>query len=92
MLLAILAQIILTHVTLRQEAGGALWVSAAVCTCRVVVDTEFAGMQTKLQFGDILLTLYELKESHQNTCLLVFSPFSAYFYPPPPMDEGLLIV
>ena len=29
--------------------------------------------------------MYEL---HQNTCLLVFSPFSAYFYPP--MDNGLL--
>ena len=28
---------------------------------------------------------------HQNTCFLVFSPFSAYFYPPP-MDKGLLIL
>ena len=31
------------------------------------------------------------KKMHQSTCSLVFSPFSAYFYPPMnAMDKGLL--
>ena len=32
--------------------------------------------------------MFSCKKLHQNTCSLVFSPFSAYFYPP--MDKGPL--
>ena len=34
--------------------------------------------------------MFSCKKLQQNTCLLVFSPFSAYIYPSPPMDKGPL--